>query len=170
MYEQALAAYDEAESKGYSVAYNIVARNGLACTFVESGELGQAMLVVEEISRRTSHDLISKHIRGMIHLRRGDLDIAIAIFRNGIEASSRPKDLAYFRSALATCHIRQGKLAEALAVLPVEMADLFPPIQTLRVQILGLKKQFSEARQTYDRLAAPQTHVSKELYSELKHR
>ena len=64
-------------------------------------------------SPATSSDWIGYHIRGMMYLKSGDVENAIAVFTWGVQQNPFHRERQLFEAGLAAAKIRKGEFSEA---------------------------------------------------------
>jgi len=114
-FDEALLAYRDTTA---TFPHNRVARNGLASTLVLMSRHEEARAMLGTPEPVCLADWIDLHVRGMIFLKEGNLEEAVAIFQKGLDCPF-PRQRAYFRTALAIAKLR-AKEYEAAARLASE--------------------------------------------------
>ena len=164
--DQALQEYD---STIRDFPQDAVARTGKASLLVLLGRLDEAQAYLPKTTPRTQTDWVAIHIRGMIAMRQGHLDVAITTFQRGIRENPWVADRTYFRSALAVARLRRKEFRQAAEVIAEESAPLCPACDVLRMHAFGALGEISEAQQASDRLTVvrlPTVIVLREELSE----
>jgi tetratricopeptide (TPR) repeat protein len=113
-YDDAIRAYDEILKiwPGYEAA-----RNGKAAILVTRGAFDEALSLLPTKAPATEDDWIAWHIRGMILLRKNELDRAISFFEDGRKATPFARERRYFDSALSVAKMRKGEFDQAIQSL-----------------------------------------------------
>jgi tetratricopeptide (TPR) repeat protein len=109
-YDDALKAYDDVlriKPDYHRASY------AKASIFVIRGEYDQALALLPDETPTTSHDWIALHIRGMIHLRKNEIDAALTVFTRGVMDNPFFQRRRSFESALAAAEMMRGRYAEA---------------------------------------------------------
>jgi tetratricopeptide (TPR) repeat protein len=112
-YDEAAEAYRQTMARFPNDAF---AANGYAHVLVLLGKHQEALAVLRDEEPRSTHGWIGLHIRGMIYLRQGTLDEAVAIFERGAREAP-PEHRVYFRSALAVAELRRRRFPAVIEVL-----------------------------------------------------
>jgi tetratricopeptide (TPR) repeat protein len=110
-YQEALNAYDDIVAKR---AEYKAARYAKAAVLTIMGRVEEAKALLPEGEPRTKDEWVAYHIRGMIHLRAGELEQALDIFTHGLLRVQFRKQRAYFHTALAAAKLSQNQYKEAL--------------------------------------------------------
>ena len=110
-YDDAIVAYDQILTvwPRYEVA-----RNGKAAILAVRGEFDQALSLLPTDAPTTRDDWIAWHIRGMILLRKKELDRAISFFEEGRNKVPFIRERRYFDGALSVARMRKGQFEKAL--------------------------------------------------------
>ena len=113
-YTDAIDAYEEIISiyPGYAAA-----KNGKAAILVVRGEFEAALKLLPTHAPKTRDDWIAWHVRGMILLRKGELDGAIDHFEGGRVETPFAGERRYFDRALSVARMRKGEFAKAIEIL-----------------------------------------------------
>ncbi len=157
-YEQVIAEHPE----------SIVARNGRACVLASIGQWEEALVGLTAESPVTEQDWIGYHIRGMILLRRGDLDSAIRIFEEGVQMNPRPAKRDYFRTALAVAYLKKQEYGLASNVLEEVSAPILQtPADILRLHAFGRQGDCERTTKIYEALPDKPGPVLADLQAEL---
>jgi len=131
LYEQIIAEHPE----------DVVAKNGMACVLAALERWDDALAMLPTGNVVTRSDWIAYHIRGMILLRKGNLDDAISIFEQGVRDNPRPLDKDYFRSALAVAYLGRGKPEKVCELLDdITAPALQDSVNVLRLDAFGLRE------------------------------
>jgi tetratricopeptide (TPR) repeat protein len=164
----ALAAFDEIIRDRPE---NVVARNGRSCVLAALQRYDEALADLPSGTPRTLQDWIGFHIRGMIMLRRGDIDEAIRIFQRGVEDDPIPLSKQYFHTALSVALMRHGEYESARKILSnVEAQELQPQVKVLLMHCFGEDDQTAEASEAFESISAKPWSISDELIEELHRR
>ncbi|MFD0725896.1 tetratricopeptide repeat protein [Lysobacter brunescens] len=128
------------------------ARVGIASTLVAVGELESALNYLNDWQPSTRADWVASHLKGMIYIKRGDLEAAASIFRSGLDGCPWVQQRPYFASGLASVKLRERSYSSALEVLNSvnpNVAPLFSPsFELLRAHALQ-GPSFTEALQAH---------------------
>jgi tetratricopeptide (TPR) repeat protein len=113
-YDDALEAYDEiiALAPDYSMA-----KNGKAAILVVRREFESALKLLPSGPRSTRDDWVAWHIRGMIILRRGQIEEAIEHFERSKNETPFVRERRYFERALSVARLHQGEFKKAFDAL-----------------------------------------------------
>ena len=144
--EEALAEYDKAIQE---FPLDVVPRCGRASVFALLGRYREALALVPSESPTTLHEWGSFHIRGMVLLKKGDLDAAIEIFERGTGENPWIADRKYFRTALAIARLRQKEFQEAVQVIGDEPTSI---CQVLRIHAFGGLGDTERAKNAFDQV------------------
>jgi tetratricopeptide (TPR) repeat protein len=125
-----------------------VARVGRLAILVMLGRCDEARQLLPTASPRTSSEWVALHLRGMIHLREGDLPSAASIFRQGVE-SPFAEHRSYFRTALAVTELRRANW-ESAADWASNSGDNRPVAHVIRLQCFGELLRSHEAASAYE--------------------
>jgi tetratricopeptide (TPR) repeat protein len=165
---EALTAYEQAMAQH---AEDVVAKTGASCVLAALGLWEQALALLSQSEPMTEQDWIAYHIRGMIHLRRGELDRAIAIFEHGAAHNPRPASREYFRTALAAACLRKREYERAASVLDeVTSPALQSRANVLRLHAFGARGDCQRTIEIYSQLPENPEPVVAELQHELHRR
>ncbi|NVL91378.1 MAG: tetratricopeptide repeat protein, partial [Desulfobacterales bacterium] len=163
--DKALAAYDKVIAEH---PYDIVAKNGRACVLAAMEREDEALLLLPDKNIVTKEEWIGYHIRGMILLRKGELDLATQIFEEGVRDNPRPADRDYFRTALAVAHLHEREYKPASNVLDeITNPMLQIPANILRIHAFGRRGNCERTAEIYKALPSKPGPVLAELQSEL---
>jgi tetratricopeptide (TPR) repeat protein len=112
-YEQALEAYDFILERQPDNTY---ARNSKAAIYAIQGRFGEALELLPNTNKtpRSASDWVSFHIRGMLHLKKGECEAALEIFTHGASNSPNHQSRRYFENALAATKVRLRRFDEAI--------------------------------------------------------
>ena len=164
----ALAAFDEIIREHPE---SIVARNGRSCVLAALRRYDEALADLPNETPKTVGDWIGFHIRGMIMLRRGDIDEAIRIFQRGVKDDPIPLSRQYFHTALSVALMRHGEYESARKVLShVEAQELQPQVNVLLMHCFGEDDQTAEASEAFESISPKPWSISDELIEELHRR
>src|SRR5262249_8716388 len=108
--DEAIAAYRETILR---FPKQLAVRNGLASVLAAVGQYDEAVSLLPKNSPATLSEWISYHIRGVISLRKGDLDAALKIFEWGSRENPWINNKASFETALAGVKLRQAQYKQA---------------------------------------------------------
>jgi tetratricopeptide (TPR) repeat protein len=106
-------------------------KNGLAAVLTASGRYVEALDLLPDRPPASRSQWAAFHIRGMVHLRSGNLQDALAIFERGLAETPWFIQRSLFRTSLAGVAIRQEQHQKALDLLDVEPTPLTEPIAEL---------------------------------------
>ena len=164
-YEEALQSYD----KAYEFGAGVVAKTGRAVVLSYTGRYDEALSSLPTGTSLTMNDWISYHIRGMIHFRLGDFDIAQNIFQRGINENPRPRQREFFSSALALLFITNKEYAKAGELLQnIESPDLQITANVLKVHAFGAHGDTQSARKAYEKIPSETDVICVEFKEELR--
>ena len=166
--DEALKSYEETMA---SHPNDVVARCATASLLIQLRRHAEALRMLPSGEPRTSQDWIAAHVRGMAYLRAGDLETAQRLFQRGVAASLPMRQNAYFRSALALCHLRRrdpGKAVETLA--DVNDAKLQTAVNIIRVHAFGADGRIADCRNLLGEIGEPRKPLARELVAECRHR
>lgn len=159
---------------------NAVVRNGLCGVLFALKKYDEALEKLPSKELITLGDWIGYHIRGMIFLRKGNLNEAVRIFERGEREDPILSSKEYFRSALAVARLKQGNFKQAEELLEKVTAPLLQhKVNILRLHAYGELKMYPKAENAfmnYEKSKVPDVGVSPwlqremELVSELKNR
>lgn len=93
------------------------ARTGLAAVLVASGDYESARRLLPGGLPATEGEWVAFHIRAMASLRSDDFDGAWAMLEWGLKESPWANERDYFRTALASLRVREGRHQEALQLV-----------------------------------------------------
>jgi tetratricopeptide (TPR) repeat protein len=164
----ALAAFDEVIKQHPE---DVVARNGRSCVLAGLRRYDEALADLPNKIPETLGDWIGFHIRGMIMLRKGNIDEAIRIFQRGAKDDPIPLSKQYFHTALSVALMRHGEYWSATKVLSkVEAPELQPQVSVLLTHCYGENNQAAKAIEAYESISAKPWSISNELIEELHRR
>jgi tetratricopeptide (TPR) repeat protein len=150
---------------------NGISRRGRSCVLAALQRYDEALADLPSDAPRTPGDWIGFHIRGMIMLRRGDIDEAIRIFQRGVEDDPIPLSKQYFHTALSVALMRHGEYRSARKILSnVEAQELQPQVNVLLIHCFGEDDQTAEASEAFENISAKPWSISGELIEELHRR
>ncbi len=144
--DEALQEYDRTIQE---FPHSEVPRNGKASTLVMLGRYKEALRLLPSGSPRTREEWIAFHIRGMAHMKRGQLQVAVRIFERGIRENPWSDERTYFRSALAMARLRRNELRKATETLGDQPGVL---CDVLRIHAFGRLGQKKRVRESLERL------------------
>lgn len=114
------------------------ARNGLAAVLVASGEYDAAGRLLPQGLPATQGEWVAYHIRAMAFLRKREFDRARAMLEWGLNETPWASEREYFRTALASLRVQEGRHREALSLLErVDSAELKPVSRIVEMHALG---------------------------------
>jgi tetratricopeptide (TPR) repeat protein len=167
-FDDALQAYDNAVREHPE---NAIAKTGRACILAAIGKPDEALLSLIERRPITEHEWVGYHVRGMILLRKGNVDEAIAIFQDGQDNNPFLLHRDYFRTALAVARLHKRQYAAAAEVLAqIKLPRFQSQADLLRVHAFGIQNRFEEASAAFNRLPRPSSNLVRELVEELHRR
>jgi tetratricopeptide (TPR) repeat protein len=146
-YEDALQAYDEII--GISPDY-AAARNGKAAILVVRDDFSSALKLLPDHAPVTRDDWVAWHIRGMIFMRLGETDKAIAHFESSRELTPFARERRYFERALSVAQMRKGDFKKAIEAL--NDVGTLGMSNVLRLHAFAGAGDFGLAKSTYDDL------------------
>jgi hypothetical protein len=119
----------------------------------------------------TLQDWIGLHIRGMAYFRAGDLDAAQRLFERGVSRMLPAKYGAYFRSALALCHLQRREPKKAVETLTdVHDVKLQTAVNIIRAHAFGADGRIADCRNLLDEIGEPPRTLARDLAAECRHR
>jgi tetratricopeptide (TPR) repeat protein len=164
-WDEALKAYDKVFAANPNNAFIKNGRSGVLLAMRRYDEALELLPVENPI---VPSDWIGFHIRGMVLLRRGNIDEAVRIFEHGVRENPIPSSREYFRNALAAACLRRGDFAGAGDALEGVKAPLLQPqANILRLHKHGAKGEKESAIAAYDKLREKPWFISDELVAEL---
>lgn len=147
-YEDAIAAYDEILRTWPSYES---ARNGKAAILVVKDRFDEALSLLPTQAPSTRNDWIAWHIRGMVLLRKNEIESAIKFFTEASLKIPFAREKRYFDGALSTAKLRQGKFEEAAEAVVESVGGLS---NVLRMHAYGGMGKSESARSIYGELRA----------------
>ena len=157
-FDQVLAVWPEYPS----------ARNSKAALLVLLDRLDEAERLLPSVPPQTEDDWIAFHIRGMILMKVGKVEVAIHHFtRGGVEASFATVR-RYFKNALASERLRSGRFHEATVILEPsadESAD--QSVSNILRFHAAAAEQLPVRHSLFDRLQSERTPIIVELRDEI---
>ena len=163
---EALDAFDQIISQHPE---DVVAKNGRAVVLAYTGRYDEALSSLPTGTPLTMNDWISYHIRGMIHFRLSDFDIAQNIFQRGINENLRPRQREFFSLALALLFITNKEYAKAGELLQnIESPDLQITANVLKVHAFGSHGDTQSARKAYEKIPSETDVICVEFKEELR--
>ncbi|HEY3571599.1 MAG TPA: tetratricopeptide repeat protein, partial [Thermoanaerobaculia bacterium] len=168
--DEALSAYESviAEFPGGRAA-----KNGYASLLALMQRWKEALAVLPEQSPTTKDDWIGYHIRGMVLLRMGKFDEAVAIFERGVAECPRPAQRAYFATALTIALLKRKSYPEAKDTLEkVRSSELEAQLNVLRFHAYGALGNTVRAVEASESLRPSESHSPRirEIGAELRRR
>jgi tetratricopeptide (TPR) repeat protein len=158
--EDALREY-EATAKEFP--QNVVARTGAASVCVLMADYELATGWIGPLVNVEPVNWVGLHILGMIHLRTGRADDAIALFERGLREGPF-EDRRFFRSGLAYARLLVKDLDQAASILEDEPSVVS---RVLQIHIYGELDQTEKARRAYDIVRSNRNPRVIELTAEL---
>ena len=129
---------------------DVVARNGMCGVLLALGRYDEALEKLPIGNLTTLSDWIGYHIRGMIMLKKGDLNEAVRIFERGAKDNPIPSSREYFRGALAVARLRRREFDKASELLnEVTLPVLQPVVNLLRVHAFGEMQMFPQSESRF---------------------
>jgi|GEM_PF-5646122 len=165
--EDALRDYNETIAK---FPDSVVAYQGKASilAILERFEEALELLPREPV---TLDDWVGFHVRGMIHLKSGNLENAIEVFDRGCNATLPSRHSRYYRTARGICHLLQGQQAKALEVIPeTGGGELLNIIPLIRAHALGKDDQVEACSELITPLIAKTKSTLRNTAVEVKKR
>ena len=125
--------------------HNPIARTSCAVILMELQQYDAALAQIGPLHQVTRADWVACHVRGMILLRKGDLDKAAEVFADGTRNCPVPLSKRYFRNALAAVRLKQKDAAGALEAIAGESGDV---ADVIRMHAFGEEHRLAECTQT----------------------
>jgi tetratricopeptide (TPR) repeat protein len=148
--DEAIAAYRENVRR---FPASLVARNGLASVLAARGQFDEALSLLPVHSPATLSEWVSFHIRGVISLRKGDLEAAIGTFEWGLKENPWFSQKGFFETALAGARIRKSQYEQAVELLNKDFYPTVRPIaQIFQLHAYVQLRELKKARSTFDML------------------
>lgn len=110
-YDAALEAYDVVLARRPDYSH---ARYAKAAIYVIQGKFDKALELIPDRVPKTSSEWVAFHIRGMLHLRKREIETALDIFTKGVLECPFHQNRRYFENALAATKVRLGRFREAI--------------------------------------------------------
>lgn len=130
---------------------NGLVRNGLASVLTVMGEYEEARGLLPHYPPASSNEWIAYHIRGMTHLRSGELDRAEEIFQHGLAECPWAYEWSYFQTALASLEVRRRRYPEAIELLKSPLSvPILPVASLIRMHAHGALGQHDELQSAYN--------------------
>lgn len=148
--EDALRAYDKLIEMPWN-PNKPGAQYAKAAVLVAMGRFAEGAQLLPGGEPRTREEWIAYHIRGMILLRTGKLDDAVALLERGLRDNPYADERRYFENALAVANLRLNRFPEALRFLG---DDQTPLADVIRMHAFGAVRQTEDARKAYQRIEA----------------
>ena len=158
--EDALREYD---SIAKEFPQNVVARNGAASVCVLMADYELAIRWIGSLANVEPVNWVGLHILGMIHLRTGRADEAVALFERGLRDGPF-ENRHFFQSGLAYVRLLVKDLDQAATILEDEPSVVS---RVLQIHIYGELDQTEKARQAYDIVRSNRNPRVIELTAEL---
>ena len=163
--DEALQAYDEVLADNPNDA---ITRNGCSGVLLALRRYDEALALLPIENPVSLSDWIGFHIRGMIMLRRGNIDEAIRIFEHGVREDPIPSSREYFSNALGAACLRRGDLVRAGKALEEVKAPLLQPqANVLRLHAYGALGDEARAALAYEDLREKPWFIPDALIPEL---
>jgi tetratricopeptide (TPR) repeat protein len=124
-------------------------RNAKAAVLTVLCHYEEALKLLPVGDPHTREEWIAQHIRGMIFLRRGKLDLALKLFEVSVARIPFASERRYFENALAVAKLRMKKFDEAVKSLG---QDREPLTNVLRMHAFGGMQRLGEARDILEKL------------------
>jgi len=120
-----------------------------AAIFVAMGRYDEAEALLPHGEPQSRDEWVAYHIRGMIHLRKGNFEHAIEVFQSGLQRNPWFLERRYFKSALAIANFMKSKFRESL----IELGDDREPLtEVLRIHAFGALGEREHAKQAFHRV------------------
>jgi len=143
---EAVAAYDFLMSRS---PRKQSVKNAKAAILVILRRYEEALKLLPEGDAQTRDEWVGQHVRGMILLRRGRLDLAIKLFEAGLARIPFAKERKYFENALAVTKLRMKKFDQAIT----HLGESPEPLKNLlRMHGFGGLRRLDQARQALQSL------------------
>jgi len=98
-------------------------------------------------------DWIGNHIRGMILLRKGQVEDAVSLFLHGVNECPFYYSREYFQAALAIAHLRMRDFPRSSELLTeVKSPSLRPQVDLLLLHAYGEMGKVEAARTAYNKV------------------
>ncbi|MEM7477071.1 MAG: tetratricopeptide repeat protein, partial [Planctomycetota bacterium] len=145
-FEDALKQYEQTIEQFSS---DVIARTGLATLLMKMERFDEALTQVGDVERKSQRDWINYHLRGMILLMKGDIREAAEIFETGVSSCPMPKQVKYFKSALAMSRLKMRDAERALEAVSEETGAI-PDL--LRMHAYGEQDKYRECELAHQKL------------------
>jgi tetratricopeptide (TPR) repeat protein len=122
------------------------AKYGKAAVHISLKEFGEADRLLPKGKPGTLSEWIGFHIRGMMHMKKGELDDAIRIFEEGVQHNPFHRQRLFFETSLAAARIRIRQFSRAADL--VKAGD-DPVSEVLRMHSLAALGKSHEALLVY---------------------
>ena len=166
--EDALAAYREVREQH---PHDVVARNGYAVMLTLLDRAEDALETLGQEEPRSLYEWSGLHIRGMVHLRGGDLEQAIEILQRGAKDCPWSVQVDYFRTALAIAHLRKKDANAAVKDLSeVKSEELRTPVRLVLVHARGEQEEYEKAEAAFQEIPENVTGAAQKLREEFRQR
>jgi tetratricopeptide (TPR) repeat protein len=148
--DEAIAAYQQNVNSFHG---NLIARSGLASALAARGQFDEALSLLPTHSPATFSEWISFQIRGVISLRKGDLDTAIETFEWGLSENPWFTQKDFFETALAGARLRKSQYEQAADLLNRDFYPTVRPIaQIFQLHAFAELRELKNARSMFDKL------------------
>jgi tetratricopeptide (TPR) repeat protein len=165
-YSEALDAFNEALD---IIPTDLMVRNARANLYVLMNRHDEAFAELSAEECLTASDWVSQHIRGIAHLKKGDIAAASQIFTNGLRASLPATIADHFRSGLAVCKLRRGQLKQALSALDgVSMPEAEIPANIIKMHVFGEAGRTEDCRRALRLFRSHRNPIVREIVDELQ--
>jgi tetratricopeptide (TPR) repeat protein len=110
-YEEALEAYDRILTQRPDYSYARIAK---AAIYAIQGNYEKSLALLPNRPPETHSEWIAYHIRGMVYLKRNEIDAALDVFNVGVVENPFHQSRRYFENALAATKVRLRQYQEAI--------------------------------------------------------
>jgi tetratricopeptide (TPR) repeat protein len=141
--EEAIKAYDVLIERRPDYG---VAQYSKAAVLVILKRFDEAEALLPKGEPATSSEWVAFHIRGMMHLKAGEIDRAHKIFEHGLLRNPFYRERRYFERALAATKIRMKRFQEAAELVRGKQEE---SAQLLSLHSLAELGRMAEARAAY---------------------
>jgi tetratricopeptide (TPR) repeat protein len=141
--EEAIKAYDALIERRPDYG---VARYSKAAVLVILNRFDEAEALLPKGEPATSSEWVAFHIKGMMHLKAGEIDRAHTIFEHGLLRNPFYRERRYFERALAATKIRMKRFQEAAELVHGKQEEA---AQLLSLHSLAELGRMAEARAAY---------------------
>ncbi|HEY6874381.1 MAG TPA: tetratricopeptide repeat protein [Geobacteraceae bacterium] len=121
-----------------------------AAIYVVLGQYSTALQLLPTEPPQTREDWFAQHIKGMIHLKSGDLDEAIRIFEDALRRVPYYNVAKYFRNALAVASLRLKRPQDVVGALDATQNDSIADV--LSIHAYGESGAIKKAQEAYIRI------------------